>query len=85
MFKVHLVCVGKLKESYWREAVSEYSKRLSRFCALDIRELPERATLSEEASDILRAARGHIVALAVERSEERRVGKECRSRWSPYH
>src|SRR2546427_7869886 len=24
-------------------------------------------------------------ALAVERSEERRVGKECRSRWSPYH
>ena len=24
-------------------------------------------------------------ALVVERSEERRVGKECRSRWSPYH
>ena len=23
--------------------------------------------------------------IAVERSEERRVGKECRSRWSPYH
>ena len=23
--------------------------------------------------------------LALERSEERRVGKECRSRWSPYH
>ena len=22
---------------------------------------------------------------AIERSEERRVGKECRSRWSPYH
>ena len=26
-----------------------------------------------------------IVAVYVERSEERRVGKECRSRWSPYH
>src|ERR1019366_8066678 len=26
-----------------------------------------------------------IKALAVDRSEERRVGKECRSRWSPYH
>src|SRR5882762_1935910 len=26
-----------------------------------------------------------ITARAVERSEERRVGKECRSRWSPYH
>src|SRR6266513_5052285 len=26
-----------------------------------------------------------LVAAAAERSEERRVGKECRSRWSPYH
>ena len=26
-----------------------------------------------------------IVALGAARSEERRVGKECRSRWSPYH
>jgi len=30
------------------------------------------------------AAHGHIVTTLV-RSEERRVGKECRSRWSPYH
>src|SRR5687767_15367984 len=30
--------------------------------------------------------KGRVVAFAyVERSEERRVGKECRSRWSPYH
>ena len=28
---------------------------------------------------------GTIESLAPERSEERRVGKECRSRWSPYH
>src|SRR5256885_13314125 len=28
---------------------------------------------------------GTLVVLAVLRSEERRVGKECRSRWSPYH
>ena len=27
----------------------------------------------------------HIMAASKERSEERRVGKECRSRWSPYH
>ena len=26
-----------------------------------------------------------LVIIAVVRSEERRVGKECRSRWSPYH
>jgi len=27
----------------------------------------------------------HLSAAGIERSEERRVGKECRSRWSPYH
>src|SRR5256885_12865899 len=27
----------------------------------------------------------HLVRFLEERSEERRVGKECRSRWSPYH
>ena len=26
-----------------------------------------------------------VLAIFVLRSEERRVGKECRSRWSPYH
>ena len=25
------------------------------------------------------------ITMKIERSEERRVGKECRSRWSPYH
>src|SRR2546426_7389361 len=33
--------------------------------------------------DVLRAH--ELVRVAAERSEERRVGKECRSRWSPYH
>ena len=28
---------------------------------------------------------GRIALLIIIRSEERRVGKECRSRWSPYH
>ena len=27
----------------------------------------------------------YLEGVAVSRSEERRVGKECRSRWSPYH
>ena len=31
MQKVNIVCVGKIKESFYREAVSEYAKRLSRF------------------------------------------------------
>ena len=31
------------------------------------------------------AAASPTITLAASRSEERRVGKECRSRWSPYH
>src|ERR1051326_7971488 len=32
-----------------------------------------------------RITEGQVPTLSCERSEERRVGKECRSRWSPYH
>ncbi len=41
MQKVTLLCVGKLKERFYTEATAEYAKRLSRFCSLDIIELPE--------------------------------------------
>ena len=37
------------------------------------------------AMETARAATGDDLALKEVRSEERRVGKECRSRWSPYH
>ena len=66
MQKIRIVAVGKLKESFWRDAVAEYVKRLSRFASVEIRELPERATLAEEAKDILAACSGYVVALAVE-------------------
>ncbi|MBO5046402.1 MAG: 23S rRNA (pseudouridine(1915)-N(3))-methyltransferase RlmH [Clostridia bacterium] len=67
--KVNFVVVGKIKESFYREAVAEYQKRLSRFCKLEIKELPERASLKEEAEDILRAAKGYVIALAIEGKE----------------
>ncbi len=66
MQKIRIVAVGKLKENFWREAVAEYVKRLSRFASVEIRELAERATLEEEAKDILAACRGYVIALAVE-------------------
>ncbi len=66
MFKVNVVCVGKLKERFWREACAEYEKRLSRYCKLTVTELPERASPKEEAEEILRACRGYTVALAIE-------------------
>ena len=35
--------------------------------------------------DGIAASAASVIAMAGTRSEERRVGKECRSRWSPYH
>ncbi len=39
MIKVTIIALGKLKEAYLRDAVSEYVKRLSRYCDLDVIEL----------------------------------------------
>ena len=39
--KITVICIGKLKERYWREAVGEYSKRLGSYCSLRIQELKE--------------------------------------------
>ena len=41
MQKVTILCVGKLKEKFYTDAAAEYVKRLSRFCKLEIMELPE--------------------------------------------
>jgi 23S rRNA (pseudouridine1915-N3)-methyltransferase len=47
---ITLVTVGKIKEKYFRDAVSEYSKRLSRYCKLDIVEVADEKT-PDNASD----------------------------------
>ena len=41
MLAVNVICIGKLKEEYWRKACEEYAKRLSTFCKLQIIELAE--------------------------------------------
>ena len=49
MQKVSVICVGKLKEKFYAQATAEYAKRLSRFCKLEILELPE-SRLSDSPS-----------------------------------
>lgn len=44
MQKITVVCVGKIKEAYYRAAVSEYAKRLSGYCKLEMIELPDEKT-----------------------------------------
>ncbi len=58
MQKIYFVVVGKIKESFYREAVAEYAKRLSRFAKLEIKEIAENSSLETEADDILRAVKG---------------------------
>ncbi len=66
MQKIYFVVVGKIKESFYREAVAEYVKRLSRFARVEVKELPEGADPAAEKEDILRACKGYVIALAVE-------------------
>ena len=41
MLSVYLICVGKLKEKFYRDACAEYQKRLGGYCKLTLIELPE--------------------------------------------
>ena len=80
MQKVSIICVGKLKEKFYTEASAEYVKRLSRFCKLEILELPEdrlpddpspaqiEAALAKEADNIRTKlpSSAHIIAMCVE-------------------
>ena len=48
--KITILCVGKVKEKFYREAISEFSKRLSRYCKLEFIEVADEKT-EETASD----------------------------------
>lgn len=41
MINIKIICLGKIKEKYLENAISEYEKRLSKFCKLEIIELPD--------------------------------------------
>lgn len=42
MVHINIICIGKIKESYLRDAINEYSKRLNKYCNLNIIELPDK-------------------------------------------
>ena len=77
---VHIICVGKLKEKFYADAVAEYVKRLGAYCKLQLTELPEerlpadpsRAQIDAALEKEAQAVRGKIpkgaavIALCVE-------------------
>ena len=76
MINIRIVCVGKLKENFYRDAKDEYSKRLSRFCKLEIIELEEQNKFSEiekivqaEGKEILNCLGGKNILLDIKGKE----------------
>ena len=48
--KITIVCVGKIKEKFYTQAIDEYRKRLSRYCQLEMIEVADEKT-KEQASE----------------------------------
>lgn len=53
--KITLITVGKIKEKYLKDAIAEYSKRLSKYCKLEIVEVADEKT-PDNASEIVENA-----------------------------
>lgn len=68
MLHITLLCVGRMKEKYYSEALREYEKRLRRYCSFELIEITERGSLLKEGADVLARipAGAYVVALCVE-------------------
>ena len=74
--KINIVCVGKIKEAFYKEAIKEYQKRLSRFCKFEIIEVNEElidqnlknidVVKQKEGERILQKAKGYKIALDIQ-------------------
>lgn len=77
---ITIVCVGKIKEAFYKDAVNEYAKRLSRYCKFQVIEVadektPDQTTAHEEdlirqkeAERILKQIKedAYVIALAIQ-------------------
>lgn len=50
--KITIICVGKLKEKFYREAAAEYAKRLGRYCKLEIVEVQDEKTPDQASASL---------------------------------
>jgi len=65
---IRILCVGTLKEKYWKEAAAEYSKRLGAYCNLSVEEVRENPfeDANEEGERILKKIKPDEVVIALE-------------------
>lgn len=80
MLNVNIICIGNLKEKFFTDALSEYKKRLGRYCKFEVVELPEEKiadnvtqsqidkTLTKEGEKILSkiGKSDYVVAMCIE-------------------
>lgn len=57
MLTINIVCVGKIKEKFFKSAIDEYSKRLSKYCRLEILELPDEKIPEKINENIINAVK----------------------------
>lgn len=64
MIHINIICVGKIKEDYLKDAIQEYSKRLSKYCNLNIIELQDEKlpnNLSDKLSSQIKDIEGNKI------------------------
>lgn len=61
--KINLLTIGKIKEQFYRDAIAEYLKRLSRFCKVNIIELGESRLAGSSPKDILSVVQEESLAI----------------------
>lgn len=67
MLAIRLICVGKLGEKFWADAVREYVKRLGAYCKLEMVELPEQRLPQTPSEGETRQALDKEAALIAEK------------------
>lgn len=67
MKKINILCVGKIKEKYFTDAIAEYAKRLSRYCEfkiIEIADIGDRPNAKEKESEgLLEKMKGYNILL----------------------
>ena len=56
---IKIICIGKIKENYYKDAIQEYKKRISKYTKIEIIELPDvsydiKKTLKEEYNSVMK-------------------------------
>lgn len=73
MITINILCVGNLKEKFWKDAIAEYQKRISAYAKLNIIEVKESTydlnqidkAKRDEAERLKKCLDGHLVALEI--------------------